>query len=347
MEESLASKARETQHLAQRLAVRFASWAPVRAMLMPILGSRCCVFVLHRKQSAETLGVGHDLGYISHVVHSLHDLGCDFVSVRDILTQTVDRGLSRPRVAITIDDGYHDQGLIAETLVALGVRPTMFVLTDLASGRDWPWDAKIAWLVQESARSKLEINSRDCRLAISLVSSDERRKGIRAVRDIGKSIPAAQLPEFLQAVSDACGVEVPETPPPGYRPLDWDQINRLAQLGVDFGTHGRSHRVMSTLSDQDAENEIIGSWRELSAHVSSAIPVMAWPTGRLGDFGERDMAIAQRAGLLGAFAVVGGYCNPAGPGGRFGLQRFGMPDDEGTVLRYASGVERLARIVLP
>lgn len=333
--------------------VSLGGWAASMASRLPVakqalargLGARATVFLLHRARSMELSGVGHTLVQVERAVQALRRLGADFVPIQALIGPH--RGQScydRPRVAFTIDDGYLDQGLLAERLLALGIRPALFVITDLASGRDWPWDSKVAFVVQQARGSAALLDWAGEQYSLPLFTADHRRQSIRLVRDLGKLLSAGDLPYLLLALQTACRVELPSTVPECYRALNWEALKRLSRLGVDIAPHGRSHRVMTSLSDEEARAEIEGSWREVSRNIPAALPVLAWPTGRARDFGPRDMAFAMQAGLHAAFAVGGGYCDiGADAQSQFALQRFGMPENPLVALRYASGMERLVQ----
>ena len=65
------------------------------------------------------------------------------------------------------------------------------------------------------------------------------------------------------------------------RPLmDAGTIRALSAAGVDFGSHTRTHRDLTTLSDDDLETELSVSRRELEEMLGKAAPHFAPPYGR-------------------------------------------------------------------
>lgn len=64
------------------------------------------------------------------------------------------------------------------------------------------------------------------------------------------------------------------------RHLNEVQIQELARLGVQFGSHGHSHRDFTTLNNQEVQTEIDCSRRILLSIVGQEITTLAFPFGR-------------------------------------------------------------------
>jgi peptidoglycan/xylan/chitin deacetylase (PgdA/CDA1 family) len=79
--------------------------------------------------------------------------------------------------------------------------------------------------------------------------------------------------------------------------MSWEEIRALEQAGLAFAPHGRSHRAMAGLTDDELAAEIGGAWTTLQRELAHPVPVIAFPFGR-NDPPAR--AAAQRLGLLGA-----------------------------------------------
>ena len=64
---------------------------------------------------------------------------------------------------------------------------------------------------------------------------------------------------------------------PGH--LSWDQVRKLAFLGMEIGSHGVSHRPLTSLSKQELEQELVDSKRLLEERLGTAIQTIAAPGG--------------------------------------------------------------------
>ena len=64
---------------------------------------------------------------------------------------------------------------------------------------------------------------------------------------------------------------------PGY--LTWDQIRKLAFLGMEIGSHGMSHAPLTQLGDSELSRELAESKRLLEAELGLPVRSMAAPGG--------------------------------------------------------------------
>lgn len=89
--------------------------------------------------------------------------------------------------------------------------------------------------------------------------------------------------------------------------LSADKLGLLSQEGVTFGSHGRSHRDLTTLTTEEINEELVASRKVLAELTGQRIDYIAWP------FGKHDPQIARLAVETG---YVCGFCSePKGRGG--------------------------------
>jgi peptidoglycan/xylan/chitin deacetylase (PgdA/CDA1 family) len=62
--------------------------------------------------------------------------------------------------------------------------------------------------------------------------------------------------------------------------LDWKQVTELVQDGFKIGAHGINHSDLTTLSLEEAEQEISGSRAQIEEHTSCSVEFFAYPYGR-------------------------------------------------------------------
>ncbi len=61
--------------------------------------------------------------------------------------------------------------------------------------------------------------------------------------------------------------------------LDWEEIKKMADGGIDFGAHGMTHKNLLKLSLEDARQEIINSKLILQKNLGQEIIVFSYPYG--------------------------------------------------------------------
>jgi peptidoglycan/xylan/chitin deacetylase (PgdA/CDA1 family) len=62
--------------------------------------------------------------------------------------------------------------------------------------------------------------------------------------------------------------------------LDWKQVTELVQDGFKIGAHGINHSDLTTLSLEEAEQEISGSKSQIEEHTACQVEFFAYPYGR-------------------------------------------------------------------
>jgi peptidoglycan/xylan/chitin deacetylase (PgdA/CDA1 family) len=84
------------------------------------------------------------------------------------------------------------------------------------------------------------------------------------------------------------------------RLLNRDKIIEMKDNSVVFGSHTRTHPFLSKLSTQEIEDELFGSKSALENILSQPVKFLCYP---YGNYDERTVAVAKRAGYLGAMTM--------------------------------------------
>lgn len=86
------------------------------------------------------------------------------------------------------------------------------------------------------------------------------------------------------------------------RPLmSWDQLRALHEEGFEIGSHTHTHRVLTSLDDDESRIELTRSRETIAEHLGSPAEVLAYPRG---SYDERHKRMAADAGYRGACAVI-------------------------------------------
>lgn len=102
--------------------------------------------------------------------------------------------------------------------------------------------------------------------------------------------------------------------PEHFATMGWDQLRRLADEGVEIGSHTVTHPHLTTLSDASLDHELRESRARIEAELGRPCRLLAYP---YGEHDERVQAAVARAGYGAAFALAAG----ASPGNPFALPR--------------------------
>jgi peptidoglycan/xylan/chitin deacetylase (PgdA/CDA1 family) len=99
-----------------------------------------------------------------------------------------------------------------------------------------------------------------------------------------------------------------------------DEIKDLAEMGVEIGTHTRSHADLGTIHDPGhLADEIVGCRDDLCGAVNRPPRYFAFPYGRHDNLTAEAFRLAKQAGYQGVCSAYGGYNFPGDDA--FHLQR--------------------------
>jgi peptidoglycan/xylan/chitin deacetylase (PgdA/CDA1 family) len=90
---------------------------------------------------------------------------------------------------------------------------------------------------------------------------------------------------------------------PGDALLSADSLRELHAAGIEIGSHGATHRALTSLADAELSAEIGGSRAELEAIVSAPVDSFCYPYGA---FDDRAVEAVRLAGYRAATVIRGG-----------------------------------------
>jgi len=213
--------------------------------------------------------------------------------------------LPRPAIVLTFDDGLRNNVRnVVPVLERYGAKATFYVVSDLLDGGSMLWNHEILCRLALLDAGRLKALGLD-------VSSDPKAKWrqLQAFVERLKGQPDAERQVWLQRLRD-------QDAAPAY--TDWmleeygimssDELKALPDL-VEIGSHTRTHPILDTVSDEIAEQEIVGSRERLEAMLGREVRTFCYPNGR---FSKRATEIAGRAYDL-AVTVEQGYVHKGDP----------------------------------
>jgi hypothetical protein len=209
------------------LAIRGMSGRAARACFRPLMSGRASVFMLHRIDNHCSGVEGHTIDYVRTALAALKRSGAEFVSVRKLVEAFRGDGPGPNWVALTIDDGFADQALLARAIAESGCPVTVFVISGFLDGEVWPWDDQVTYLLAKSPMRMLEVSIGEQRLMLDLSSQNARRVSICALRTALKRHSNAQIYSFLRTLSEQARVPLPREAPPPFQPMTWEQARAL------------------------------------------------------------------------------------------------------------------------
>ena len=171
------------------------------------------------------------------------------------------------------------------------------------------------------------------------VTFDDAYRSVESVlptlRSLGVEVTVFACSELA---ADGAPLAVPEVAPRavGHEAeiltMDWEALRRAAGLGVEIGSHTRSHPHLTRLSDDELRSELVGSREALEANLQRPCRYLAYPYGEMD---ERVRRAAREAGYDAAYGLVSRSSH-----GRYGIPRADVYRGDGQ-LRFRLKTSRL------
>ena len=208
----------------------------------------------------------------------------------------------RARVAITFDDGYADNLYNAEpTLAAFDAPGCIFATNQFSpdSAEFW-WDQLDHLFLREPCATPFvaaPLPGRHVRFDVRNAAGRTRAFSFlnRAFRTLqpGEQQSCLEALHAQLGVSSVCCAE--------HARLTANELEKLAAGGlIEIGGHTATHRALSTTNAADAQTEIAGNRRALTAVTGRAPRLFAYP---YGDSEQRNWSEVRAAGYTFAFST--------------------------------------------
>jgi peptidoglycan/xylan/chitin deacetylase (PgdA/CDA1 family) len=225
---------------------------------------------------------------------------------------------SRPLLALTFDDGQHDNFLNARPVLARHkVKATFFIPVAAIERRELLWHDRLGFATL--ALLKQGIDGRE-RLKRVLDTRGFAASGQRDVASaVAQHLKRLQLKERLRQVEELVGAAGSVNEPAFARMMTFEEITALVKDGHEIGSHSMTHCLMPECDDQALRYELAESRSVLRKRTGQAIDSFCYPNG---DSDARSVdAVAQTGYLRAVTTRKGANGRMANP---FQLQRFDM-----------------------
>jgi peptidoglycan/xylan/chitin deacetylase (PgdA/CDA1 family) len=290
--------ARET---ARKLILGGVYWSGLAAVSAPLLSGKGAILMLHRvnRMEGSPLGLNSHLSispnFLDRLLADLKARGVALISLDEMLEHLAGRS-TRSAVAITTDDGWLDNLTDALPVFEAHDAPfTIYVAPGLVDGTVVPW-----WeAVEELAASRDAIDLPTSQGVVSLDCSDELSKKASA-RWLMNHLTQDVAEEDQQMLLKNIGAAAQHGLSPR-RFMNRDEILQLAGHRLaTIGAHTVHHYNLKRLSEQAALDEMTASAAMVESQTGQRPRHFAYPYGYESAAGEREVALAAKAGFASA-----------------------------------------------
>ena len=198
-----------------------------------------------------------------------------------------DRLAGRPRCVITFDDGWRDNYDLAFPILRKHAIPaTVFVTTDFIGTERAFWHTELSWVLMHMEPQVLRDETvfrawpTPVRHYLRRLASTGQVRSAHDVDPVIETIKAMcdekTIEELIQGLSRAMGVSKPLFPERRLF-LDWDQVGEMAASGMEIGSHGCTHRILTRLPVEEANEELVRSKAVIERRVGREVQHFAFP----------------------------------------------------------------------
>lgn len=240
--------------------------------------------------------------------------------------------------AITFDDGWADNLSQAfPVLRRLGLPATVFVTTGFLGTGQLFWPERLTYLLATPERRRLHPGALDglrppvsrALLHAAGAADSDLGEAIDRLIEEAKEMGEGEREQLLELVAEKTNRNPAALAP---RLLDWAEVTELERAGIEIGSHGVTHTILTRVDHARAVREICDSREAVASALGVAPASFAYPNGDT----TPDVAQAvQEAGY--ARALVADEPAPAGCPRGFALKRKNLAEGSSRGVRGFSG----------
>lgn len=257
------------------------------------------------------------------VIDSLSRAG-HAMSLPEIVEHCVAAEPFPPRAfAVTFDDGFENNSSVAAPILAdFGVPATFYVTTGFIEHNAMSWIDRIEDFMEHTSSGTLRLpwttrphsfDDTGSRIAVL----EHIRHHAKRDRDIDPDALASDI--FAQGRV----AEIYSSDDPVDRKMSWKQVAALARTeGFTVGGHGHTHRIMTSLDDDELQDEVTRCLDLLTEKASLVTEHYSYPEGLDYCYSNRVADVLGRHGIVCCPTAEDGT-NPLGQG-LFGLKRIAV-----------------------
>jgi peptidoglycan/xylan/chitin deacetylase (PgdA/CDA1 family) len=213
----------------------------------------------------------------------------------------------RPRVVVTLDDGYRDNLTNALPIAeSKGVPITVFVTSRVLGNRNGFWWDRLGTLLRsrppQVRQIDLPVGGRIVRLT---VGSSGIKADLNSVRRQLLPLRIAEIEQALDAVSEQW--QVGSASPPDAETLTPDDLFTLAASGsATIGAHTADHVRLRDRPADEQRDTIASCKKELEESIGRPVSHFAYPFGGRDDFDDRSVEAVRSAAFDTACTTIPG-----------------------------------------
>jgi len=223
-------------------------------------------------------------------------------------------------IVVTFDDGYRDnytEGF--PILKKYAIPATIFLATGCLDGKQILWHDQVCFAIKQTRERILDLKEFNGKV-YDLSNPTTKENALYGVLWRLREISNDERIQWTKIILERLACEEDTIKGAGKTlMLNWDDLRKLKEGGINFGAHTVTHPILSQSPLETARREITDSKGEIESKLQVRVRLFAYPSGRRGDFNEPIKHLVKEQGFSSAFSMIYGV-NESGDDG-FELRR--------------------------
>lgn len=208
---------------------------------------------------------------------------------------------------ITFDDGFRNNYRYAmPVLQKYNLQGCFFISTDLIGTRQYLWTEQVTLLLEKTTKSQLELTL-DSNKRFEIATPEQKEAASLEIRRHMKRMPLQQrnavLAQLKEQLSDVA-LEVGSQEEERYLFMTWEEVRAMIEGGQAIGGHTHTHPILSTLTEEESQQELELSRTAIETHTGQPCLSMSYPNGEKEDYSDIQISQLQKLGYQCAFTQV-------------------------------------------
>jgi peptidoglycan/xylan/chitin deacetylase (PgdA/CDA1 family) len=227
----------------------------------------------------------------------------------DIVWRIKNQRSLRRCLAITFDDGFRNNYENAYPILKMfDIPATIFLTTGYIDNQTPPWFIRFRYLFMKTKKAFYQFPTENDVLFLPMHTTQQKRLASDRIMHYLQTCPNRQRLILMEKFAD--DLEVDDFRSLNDMMLSWPQITAMSEDGISFGAHTVNHPILSTLSKNEAEQEILNSKRVIQMRTGRPVTAFAYPFGQKHHYNKAVISILQRSSFEYALTTELGPITP-------------------------------------
>lgn len=211
--------------------------------------------------------------------------------------------IDKNSVIVTFDDGFDDNYVHAyPVLKRLNIPATFFISTSYIGTSKVFWFDWIVYLVKKLPVGRLYLNRN---AFVFDVNESNRLKVCHEILAYVKNVSDSQRISLIHELECLSDMSQPEEGFLGSHPMSWAQVREMSEAGMEIGSHSCTHPILSKLSVEMLEKELVDSKVEIERELGKECLTISYPVGGRAAFNSKVKMICEANYRVGCSYISG------------------------------------------